>query len=152
MTYSICCQNLRSMLPLGDEPPNPEHRTPKLTVLYCAITALDGYPSHSDNIHYIQLVTLIYVLPPFTNQAIHHFRPQHSSHPPFASSRHLPMPELSHPNHVIGSFVTGTSITSACQEAGPNPVVPSLRRQVMECGGNRDNGDSKWRQSATQRQ
>src|SRR5882724_510811 len=28
-----------------------DHITPVL--LYCAITALDGYPSHSDNIHYI---------------------------------------------------------------------------------------------------
>src|SRR5882724_755445 len=28
------------------------------TPLYCAITALDGYPSHSDNIHYIQSATL----------------------------------------------------------------------------------------------
>src|SRR5882724_12161690 len=120
--------------------------------VYCATTALDGYPSHSDNIHYIRSATLIYVLPPSTNHAIHHFHPPHSSHPPFASSRHLPMPEPSHLNHIIGSFVTGTSIMSAHQEAGPDPVVPSLWRQVVECGGNRDNGDSKWRQSATRRQ
>ena len=38
--------------------------------VYCAITALDGYPSHSDNIHYIRLATLIYVLPPSTDHAI----------------------------------------------------------------------------------
>src|SRR5882724_6515515 len=56
------------------------------------------------------------------------------------------------PSHVIGSFVTGTSITSVCQEARPDPVVPPLLRQAMECGGNRDNGDSKWRQSVTRRQ
>src|SRR5882724_303896 len=99
-----------------------------------------------------QSVTLIYALLPSTNHAIHHFRPQHSSHPPFASGQHLLTPELSHPSHIIGSFVTGRSMMSAHQEARPNPVVPSLWRQVMECDGNRDNGDSKWRQSATQRQ
>ena len=38
--------------------------------MYCAITALDGYPSHSDNIHYIRLATLIYALPPSTDNAI----------------------------------------------------------------------------------
>src|SRR5882724_11944587 len=119
--------------------------------LYCAITALDGYPSHSDNIHYIRSATLIYALWPSVDH-FHHFHPQHSSHPPFSSSRHLLMPELSHLSHVISSFVTGTSIMSACQEARPDPVAPSLLRQAMECGGNRDNGDSKWRQSATRRQ
>src|SRR5882724_6947367 len=119
--------------------------------LYCAITALDTYPSHSDNIHYIWSATLIYVLLPSMDH-VHHFHPRHSSHPPFASSRHLLTPKLSHPSHIIGSFVTGTSITSAHQEARPDPVVPSLLRQAMECGGKRDNGDSKWRQSATQRQ
>jgi len=120
--------------------------------VHCAITALDGYPSHSDNIHYIQSATLIYVILPSMNHAIHHFCPWHSSHPPFASSWHFLTPKLSHPSHIIGSFVTGTSITSACQEAWHNPVVPSLRRQAMECSGNQDNGDSKWRQSATWRQ
>src|SRR5882724_13662330 len=119
--------------------------------VYCAITALDGYPSHLDNIHYIRSVTLIYVLPPSMDHG-HHFHLRHSSHPPFASSQHLLMPELSHPSHVIGSSVTGTAIMSARQEAKPDSVVPPLLRQAMECGGNRDNGDSKWRQSATQRQ
>src|SRR5882724_2255681 len=38
--------------------------------VYCAITALDGYPSHSDNIHYIWSVTLIYVLLPSMDHAI----------------------------------------------------------------------------------
>src|SRR5882724_9286493 len=38
--------------------------------VYCAITALDGYPSHSDNIHYIQSATLIYALPPSTDHTI----------------------------------------------------------------------------------
>src|SRR5882724_12784871 len=28
-------------------------------VVYCAITSLDRYPLHSDNIHYIQMATLI---------------------------------------------------------------------------------------------
>ena len=45
------------------------------------------------------------------------------------------MPELSHLSHVIGSFVTGTAITSARQEARPNSVVPPLLRQAVECGG-----------------
>src|SRR5882724_7898714 len=40
------------------------------TALYCAITALDGYPSHSDNIHYIWSATLIYALLPSTDHAI----------------------------------------------------------------------------------
>src|SRR5882724_13218183 len=70
----------------------------------------------------------------------------------FASGRHLLMPEPSHPSHVISSFVTGTAIMSAHQEARPDSVVPPLLRQAVECGGNRDNGDSKWRQSATWRQ
>ena len=39
-------------------------------VLYCAITALDRYPSHLDNIHYIQSATLIYVLLPSMDHAI----------------------------------------------------------------------------------
>jgi len=82
----------------------------------------------------------------------YHFHTQHSLHPPFASGRHLLMPEPSHPSHVIGSFVTGTAITSACQEARPDSVVPPLLRQAVECGRNRDNGDSKWRQGATRRQ
>src|SRR5882724_7607167 len=120
-------------------------------MVYCAITALDGHPSHLDNIHYIQSVTLIYVLPPSTDH-VHHFHPRHSSHPPFASGRHLLMPEPSHPSHLISSFVTGTAITSVCQEARPESVVPPLLRQAVECGRNRDNGDSKWRQGATQRQ
>src|SRR5882724_13025859 len=106
-------------------------------MLYCAITALDGYPSHSDNIHYIQSATLIYALPPSMDHD-HHFHLRHSSHPPFASGRHLLTPEPSHPSHVIGSFVTGMTITSACQEARPDPVVPSLLRQAVECGGNQD--------------
>src|SRR5882724_3351630 len=38
--------------------------------VYCAITALDGYPSHSDNIHYIRSATLIYALPPSMDHAI----------------------------------------------------------------------------------
>jgi len=78
--------------------------------------------------------------------------PQHPLHLHFASGWHLLMPEPSHPSHVIGSFVTGTAITSACQEARSNSVVPPLLRQAMEGGGNWDNGDSKWRQSATPRQ
>ena len=49
--------------------------------VYCAITALDGYHSHSDNIHYIWSVTLIYALPPSMDHD-HHFHLQHSSHPP----------------------------------------------------------------------
>src|SRR5882724_3469571 len=36
MTYSICCQNLHSILPLGAWPPNPKHRTPKLMALHLA--------------------------------------------------------------------------------------------------------------------
>ena len=40
------------------------------STLYCAITALDGYPSHSDNINYIWSATLIYVLPPSMDHAI----------------------------------------------------------------------------------
>ena len=98
--------------------------------VYCAITALDRYPSHLDNIHYIWTVTLIYALPPSMNHAFHHFHPRHSSHPPFASSQHLLLPELSHLSHIIGSFVTGTSIMSVHQEAQPDPVVPSFRRQA----------------------
>src|SRR5882724_4508406 len=86
--------------------------------VYCAITALDGYPSHLDNIHYIQLATLIYALLPSMDHG-HHFHLQHSSHPPFASGRHLFTPEPSHPSHVIGSSVTGTTIMSAHQEAQP---------------------------------
>src|SRR5882724_4110295 len=66
----------------------------------------------------------------------YHFHPQHSLHPPFASSRHLLTPEPSHPSHIIGSFVTGTAIMSARQEARPNSVVPPLLRQAMECGRN----------------
>src|SRR5882724_13333230 len=42
----------------------------------------------------------------------YHFHPRHSLHQPFASGRHLLMPEPSHPSHVIGSFVRGTAITS----------------------------------------
>src|SRR5882724_1040956 len=38
--------------------------------VYCAITAPDGYPSHSDNIHYIRSATLIYALPPSTDYTI----------------------------------------------------------------------------------
>src|SRR5882724_3836378 len=38
--------------------------------VYCAITALDRYPSHSENIHYIRSATLIYVLLPSTDHAI----------------------------------------------------------------------------------
>ena len=38
--------------------------------VYCAITALDGYPSHLDNIHYIRSATLIYALPPSMDHAI----------------------------------------------------------------------------------
>src|SRR5882724_5809853 len=41
-----------------------------MDALYCAITALDGYPSHLDNIHYIRSATLIYALPPSTDHAI----------------------------------------------------------------------------------
>ena len=41
-----------------------------VSVLYCAITALDGYPSHLDNIHYIRSVTLIYALLPSMDHAI----------------------------------------------------------------------------------
>src|SRR5882724_1127115 len=29
--------------------------------VYCVTTALDGYPSHSDKIHYIQMVTSVYI-------------------------------------------------------------------------------------------
>src|SRR5882724_6852258 len=82
----------------------------------------------------------------------YHFHPRHSLHLPFASGRHLLTPEPSHPSHIIGSFVTGTAITSARQEARPDSVVPPLLRQAVECGGNQDNGDSKWRQGATRRQ
>src|SRR5882724_9888295 len=66
----------------------------------------------------------------------YHFHPRHSLHPPFASSRHLLTPKLSHPSHIIGSFVTGTSIMSAHQEARPDSLVPPLLRQAMEYGGN----------------
>src|SRR5882724_8636342 len=66
----------------------------------------------------------------------YHFHPRHSLHPPFASSQHLLMPEPSHLSHVIGSFVTGTAIMSARQEARPDSVVPPLLRQAMECDGN----------------
>src|SRR5882724_5266156 len=113
--------------------------------MYCAITALDRYPSHLDNIHYIWLATLIYALPPSTDHG-HHFHLRHSSHPPFASGRHLLTPKPSHLSHVIGSSVTGTAITSACQEAKPDSVVPPLLRQAVKCGRKRDNGHSKWRQ------
>src|SRR5882724_11513799 len=41
-----------------------------IVTLYCAITALDRYPSHSDNIHYIRSATLIYVLLPSMDHAI----------------------------------------------------------------------------------
>ena len=101
---------------------NPQafwHSHSRNNSLYCAITALDGYPSHSDNIHYIQSVTLIYVLLPSMDHAIHHFHPWHSSHPPFASGWHLLTPKPSHPSHIIGWFVTGTSIMSACKKPGP---------------------------------
>src|SRR5882724_4110294 len=43
---------------------------PASYLLYCAITALDGYPSHLDNIHYIRSATLIYALPPSMDHAI----------------------------------------------------------------------------------
>jgi len=33
----------------------------KCDALYCATTALDGYPSHSDKIHYFQIVTSLYI-------------------------------------------------------------------------------------------
>jgi len=85
-------------------------------MLYCAITALDGYPSNSDNIHYIGRRPLYMGLPPSTG-------PWSSLPSPtlltstFASSRHLLMPEPSHLSHVISSFVTGMTIMSARQRS-----------------------------------
>src|SRR5882724_2604182 len=61
----------------------------------------------------------------------YHFHPQHSLHPPFASGQHLVTPEPSHPSHVIGSFVTGTAIMSAHQEARPKSVVPPILRDKL---------------------
>ena len=109
--------------------------------VYCAITALDGYHSHSDNIHYIWSVTLIYALPPSMDHD-HHFHLQHSSHPPFASGRHLLMPEPSHLSHIIGSFVTGTSIISAHQEARPWNVVETETMEILN-GDKVPLGDNK---------
>src|SRR5882724_2551317 len=103
--------------------------------LYCAITALDGYPSHLDK-HPLYSVGNPYICATALYGPCYHFHPRHSLHLPFASGQHLLMPEPSHPSHVIGSFVTGTPITSVHQEARPDSVVPPLLRQAMECGGN----------------
>src|SRR5882724_7739172 len=43
----------------------------------------------------------------------------------FASGRRLLTPEPSHPSHIIGSFVTGRTITSAHQEARPCGSITS---------------------------
>ena len=56
-------------------------------------------------------------------------------------------------SHIISSFTTASSIMSVCQKATAlTPWFISFQRQAMECGGKWDNGDSKWRQGATQRQ
>jgi len=94
-------------------------------LMYCAITALDGYPLHSDNIHYIRwqplymhyrpLQTILFItsVPTLLTSTFCFWMT-------FAYARAEP------PSHIISSFVTGTSITSACQEAQSDPVVPSL--------------------------
>src|SRR5882724_12576722 len=102
--------------------------------------------------HPLYLVSDPYICTTALYRPCYHFHPQHSLHPPFASSQHLLTPKPSHPSHVISSFVTGTAIMSARQEARSDSVVSPLLRQAVECGGNQDNGDSKWRQSATRRQ
>jgi len=92
-------------------------------VVYCAITALDGYPSHSDNIHYIRLATLIYALLPSTDHG-HHFHLRHSSHPPLLPAD-VCLCRAEPPEHVISSFVTGMTVTSAHQEARPCGSITS---------------------------
>ena len=127
MPVAFCQSLLTKNRTLGPPPPC---FFSMVSTVYCAITALDGYPSHSDNIHYIRSATLMYALPPSTDHD-HHFHLQHSSHPPFASGRHLLIPEPSHPSHVIGSFVTGTTITSARQEDRPCGSITSETSRGM---------------------
>jgi len=55
-------------------------------------------------------------------------------------------------SHIISSFSTVSSITYAHQKVLAWPLqFLSFQRQGVECGGKQDNGDSKWRQGATQK-
>jgi len=99
-----------------------------LNTLYCATTALDRYPLHSDKTHYIWLVTFLYIC------SIAFYKSQQS---PLMSSSSLPLvfyfqlifasvraePPM---GHFISSFTLASSIMSAHQRPQPNPVVPVI--------------------------
>jgi len=126
-----------------------------LILMYCATTALDGYPLHLDKIHYIQMATSVYKC------GTTFYKPWQST---FLSLSLLPSIWLladicfhlsrSEPlvSHIISSFTSASSITSVHQRAGPTTWFLSFQREAVECGGKQNNEDSKWRQGATWRQ
>src|SRR5882724_4810835 len=102
--------------------------------LHCATTALDGYPSHSDKIYYIWMVTSFYIF------STTFYEPQQSSLPssspplpfifyfwPIFASVQAEPPE----SHIINSFTTLSSITSVHQKGlqcyPVAPIIPETR-------------------------
>jgi len=123
--------------------------------LYCATTGLDGYPSDLDKIHYILMVTSFYICcttfyepwqiitPVLITPPIHLLLLSDICfHPSWATCK---------PHHQL---IRNSLIYHICMSKGPGLTLKfqSIWRQGVECGGKQDNGDSKWRQSATWRQ
>jgi len=81
--------------------------------VYCA-SSPRRYPSIRQ--HPLYSVVTLYMC--YTSTDHLHIHPRHSLHPPVASTQHLLTPKPSHPSHVIGSFVTGMSITLHIKKPG----------------------------------
>jgi len=105
------------------------HQLSQAIPVYCATIALGGYPWHFDKIYYIWMVTDICLyMWHHLLQTMAIITPMLVTHPillqlPADICSVSAKPPVS---HIIGSFTTASSITSACQRPWPNPEVPII--------------------------
>jgi len=110
---------------------NGRHRVSHYTALYCATTALDGYPSHSDKIHYIWMVSSVYIC------STTFYEPWKSSllsssllDPPYFQPRFAYIQAEPLVSHIISSFTTASSIICMSKGAQPDPMVPIISETI----------------------
>src|SRR5882724_9911167 len=98
-------------------------------MLYCATTALDGYPLHLDKIHYIQIVSSFYICGTTFYEPLQVITPiLVPSHASFTSGQYLLLSDPSCPpaTSSADSQQSHLSITSVHQKGWPNPAVPII--------------------------
>jgi len=111
-------------------------------MVHWATTTLDGYPSHSDKIHYIQMVTSVYICgttfcDPWQSTLLAlSLLPSTYFWPTLLPS------ELSHLWHIIGSSTSALIYHVCTLSASLTLWFLSFSREAMELMENRDNGDS----------